>query len=382
MNVFLKEKNQRKVLSLIRTEKVISAANISKVVGLQPSTVHYIIQFLTSEGFVKISKTGNSTVNGGKPPTLLQLNETYGYIIGVELICNINRLVCVDFSGNILYSEELQTELVGEEYINSFITFLNSFIFKNSIDKRKLIGVCIAVSGIVGREGKDVVYSRMLKLQQYPLAVKIENAINVNVYVGNDANIGAIGYAMSSQVFGKYENFNYLTFNHDSENYGLGIVLHGQLYTGTYGMAGEIIDSLPSILQLLGEGIARYGNNHRIVQQYASLDYITLKDVMKEYEYNCPVSAYIIEQYSEKLSYHLVRLMALLNPEVFVVGGDIAEIKLLFDRFIWPKYIAKCKSLFPDFVQIPSVEFANQGKLSVAYGATTYIFHQLFNEFI
>ncbi|HAS79446.1 MAG TPA: ROK family transcriptional regulator, partial [Fusobacteriaceae bacterium] len=75
--------NHLAILELIKKEKEISRADISKKVNLTPASITKITKKLIEQNILKESKMG--TTSGGRPPVLLTLNNKAGYVIGINL---------------------------------------------------------------------------------------------------------------------------------------------------------------------------------------------------------------------------------------------------------------------------------------------------------
>ena len=81
----LTENSHKQVLNIIRTHREVSGAEISRLTGLQPSTILYILRILDRKGFIAISRTGDSTQKGGKKPVLWKIRPDIGVMLGIEV---------------------------------------------------------------------------------------------------------------------------------------------------------------------------------------------------------------------------------------------------------------------------------------------------------
>jgi predicted NBD/HSP70 family sugar kinase len=377
----LKEKNHRRVLNLIRNTSMISGAQLSKILGLHSSTIHYILQHLQSQNLIKINSTGTSTSSGGKPPTLWEINGEIAQILGIEMISNTLRISCTDFAGNTTTKIEYKIQAQGKDYIHEMIKCMQSFIDTYNI-KNKLLGIGIAVSGLIDKNGKHIIYSRLINIEQYPLADEISSIFKCPVVLSNDANTGALGFLWQKKENEIKKNFIYITSNMNVNNLGLGIIINSRLHTGGQGIAGELIETLPSLVQLMGEGTFKLGINHPIISIYNREETICLADIVKELEHNCAISAYIMEKFTTSFVQLLVRLSAIFDPEAFIIGGDITELKLVLDKYIKPLLLKNYNQYFPSNLIAPEILFAESGKYSVSQGATSLIMQLYLDEYI
>src|SRR4051794_11146438 len=90
-------KTRGMVLDLIRAARTISRVQLAATSGLTPPTISEAVRDLMADGLVVEVGRGAST--GGKPPTLLQLNPSARYSVGVLLERNTCVAVVVDLTG-------------------------------------------------------------------------------------------------------------------------------------------------------------------------------------------------------------------------------------------------------------------------------------------
>ena len=80
---FLKAYNETSILDLIRVEKRLSRADISKLTGLSPTAAGAIVSSLIDKGY--ICETGIGESSGGRKPVLLELRQDSYYSIGMDV---------------------------------------------------------------------------------------------------------------------------------------------------------------------------------------------------------------------------------------------------------------------------------------------------------
>lgn len=94
----------------------------------------------------------------------------------------------------------------------------------------EILGIGVAIPGIIDQERKIVLKSHALKLENYSLSF-LEQALGFPVYFENDANA-----AMLAEDTLKYANAIYLSLNH---TLGGAFCIDGQLVRGQNQKAGE-----------------------------------------------------------------------------------------------------------------------------------------------
>lgn len=96
----MKNLNLEKVYRTVLLNAPISRADISRLTGLNKVTVSNCIKDLLSEDIVR--EEGVVSAENGRPPMMLQLSESFGVIIGVELSGISTNVMITDLRGNIL----------------------------------------------------------------------------------------------------------------------------------------------------------------------------------------------------------------------------------------------------------------------------------------
>jgi glucokinase len=142
-----------------------------------------------------------------------------------------------------------QGEIIAREYsptpaqsgpdavIDSMLTAIEKTISAGKLKPSQLLGVGIGAAGIIDSDNGKVIFSPNLPgWHEVPLRDAIQQRFGIPAYMGNDANLAALG----EWCFGlrkKVANLIYITV---STGIGGGIIANGKLYTGACGAAGEI----------------------------------------------------------------------------------------------------------------------------------------------
>ena len=80
----VRENNRKLVLQTLFNADKTSRSSISKLVGLQKSTVSSIFLDLEAEGFVQELGIGESSNVGGRKPSMIRFNRQYGYVLAFD----------------------------------------------------------------------------------------------------------------------------------------------------------------------------------------------------------------------------------------------------------------------------------------------------------
>jgi glucokinase len=203
-------------------------------------------------------------------------------------------------------------------------------------------GVCAA--GFFDWRQRVLVHSpNMPGWNNVPLETKLSEALHVPVLAENDANAAALGEARQGAGRGSSDVI-YITV---STGIGAGLILDGRIYRGTGGFAGEAGHMVVKpdgplcgcgrhgCLETVASGtaIAREANGAiergrvTLLTQLAKEagGRVSAPDVFAAARQNDGVAREILGQAYHYLGIALVNLINLLNPEVIVIGGGVAQ---------------------------------------------------------
>ena len=257
LSLNIKEKSHRKILNAIRMCGEVSGAQLARLKKLQPSTLVYILRSLEKAGLIEMSRLGISTAVGGKPPKLWRLVAEKGYTIGLEIVPNEIRMSVTNFACKLIHQQISSNIEIhnSEQIVSSTKEIIFNFIKKYKLSHDKIIGVGIAIPGLVDSKQGLIHFSIPFFLKNNPLGKMLKEALNLPVIVANDANAGALGvkwYQDNTEILPS--NIVYLTINELFRGIGAGLIINGQLYEGISGSAGEIYEELPNLNILLERG--------------------------------------------------------------------------------------------------------------------------------
>ena len=228
-----KEHNRNLVLKTIFAQNSISRAEIARVTGLTRTTVSEIVANLLEEGLVSEIGVGSSL--GGKNPILLSLVDDSRYLIGLDLARDQFRGAVVNLRGK---TREMVTLPVnsnnGDEALALVYEILDRLMQAACLP---LVGIGIGTPGLVNIAEGTVVNSVNLDWKDLPLARLMEERYHLPVSILNDSQAAAIGEYTYGKAPASEGNLIVINARH---GIGAGIVIHGELFQGDGGSAGEI----------------------------------------------------------------------------------------------------------------------------------------------
>ena len=238
----LKVNNRKLVLELFRKNEILTAAEISKAIDISKTTVMKILDFLSLSGLILIAGKGDSTGEGGKKPVLFKLNERFALAAGVHILPDRIDIVVSDLFSKPLYSGTVKLDdNESLERVTGLIALsLEKIIKKNKISKKSILGIGIAIPGIVdSTKGVVCLSPRFPSWGTQAEFVKLisEKTNNViPVYIDNECRFKV--YAEKKSGVAK-DRKNIIAVE---AGYGLvaGIMINNEIIRGVHNLAGEI----------------------------------------------------------------------------------------------------------------------------------------------
>ncbi len=228
-----KQLNRDLVLKLIFDHETISRAEVARLTKLTRATVSEIVTGLMDEGLVEEIGYGESI--GGKAPILLSLVADSRYLIGLNLAKDKFVGAVVNLRGQIKEMVEFPVnERDGVQALQLVYQMLDQLTAKGW---KPLVGIGIGTPGLVNTREGVVVNAVNLDWQDLPLAQLLEARYRLPVSILNDSQATAIGEFVYGQDHPADSNLIVITVKH---GIGAGILIHGRLFQGDGGGAGEI----------------------------------------------------------------------------------------------------------------------------------------------
>lgn len=234
-------------------------------------------------------------------------------IIGIDLggtnvrvgLVEENRLLKVE-------SKPINNKGMQEEIVNDILNLINKF----EIDKIEGIGV--GVPGVVDLKN-GIVYEvqNIPSWKEVKLRKILNNNYNIPVYINNDANCFAAG----EKYFGKGQEYKNIVGLIVGTGLGAGIIMNGNLYSGSNCGAGEfgMIPFRESILENYCSGQffeLNYGKSGSDIYKEALTGDITAQKIFYEFGMNLGEAIKII-LYS-------------IDPDIIILGGSVSNAFNLF----------------------------------------------------
>ncbi len=340
-NKFLKKFNQTVILDLIRINKEISRAELSKLTGLSPTATGGIVSELMDKGY--ITKKGVGVSKGGRRPVMLELKPRSFYSIGVDMDINYLSFILMDTTNEVIEERLLKMPkpAVFEEVIKIAGKEIKKIIDNHNIQTDRLLGVGMSIPGMIDTRKEKIILAPNLEWENKEIKIPFEEFPDISVYAENEAMASAIG----ENWIGTCKGINNFVCINIKSGIGSGIFIEGKPYRGAGGSTGEVghivvddngikcgcgnygcletISSTTRIVEkakkLVKQGIVSKLNDVKDIEE---IDIDTIIVAAKDGD---EVSKNILIESARYLGLAISSIVNILNPEKIVIGKEFVN---------------------------------------------------------
>ncbi len=280
----------------------------------------------------------------GKKNTKASFEPQEGKIVGVDLGGTNIRAGVADGNGKILIQTSRPTEAEAgpEKVISNIVGAVKSVL--HSRGSSHIIGLGIGSPGpLNSKTGLVFSPANLPGWESVPLRDILEDRLGLPVFLGNDANLGALG----EYTFGAGKDYRNLVYMTVSTGIGGGVIDNGKLLEGATGAAGEIghmtIEAFGPVcncgnrgcLEALasGTGIRRRAiervraGEAGLLKSLAKGDpeSLTAEMVDKAARRGDAAAIELLHEAGVYLGIGTTNLLHLFNPEIVIIGGGVSR---------------------------------------------------------
>ena len=332
--------NRDVVLELIRTKQPVSRADLSRLSGLQPSTISSIVEQLLSEKW--IAEGAAARRPRGRRPTLLSLNSDM-VIIVADVRPQQAVIAVVDLNGRFLSREALPLVSDPERGVGNIIASMERMI--EMYPEKSFEGIGLSLPGRVDPVTERLILAPNLPWSLFDLKKAIESRIPLQVEMDNAAN----ACLLSELWFGRMDGVRNAVLVTISEGVGSAILVNGHLVTGKNGLAGEfghipIDPSGPQCNCGMKGCWETFASSRAALRYYAELNPnsspIVIQDLLNLAEDGDATAIVSLTKQATYIGRGLRLITAALSPELILLSGDITASWATFGPIVQAEFDA------------------------------------------
>jgi len=281
--------------------------------------------------------------------------------IGIDLGGTKTEGILLDENNKVIQRKRITTIQSYEKILESIASLVNDL--KKIANAKTTIGVC--TPGIVSKKTHLVKNSNTQCLIGKPLQDDLENKLQQNILMENDANC----FALAEAKLGAAKNFDVVFGVILGTGIGGGIIIDGKIHAGRTHIAGEWGHHT-----IRPNGNKCYCGNLGCVETYISgpslekrwTELTGKKESLQTISENLSgdKAQQWKDEFLENFAIGLANVIDILDPNVVVLGGGVSNIPFLYDEGKDKVY----KKVFSDYIETPILK-NNLGDSAGVFGA-------------
>lgn len=323
----LRESNRLRVLEVLRRQGPMTQVEIAGQTGLSPATVSNMVKDLDSAGAVELAPS----IRNGRRAVLVSLVTGNALLAGIAFGDRDIRVAVGTGPRDIVSTQRMPLPAdhhadEGMERASRLVADLVEGVGKTMADvKAACVGLPAPVDSVSGQVGSEGILPGW---RGVAVAEEMEGRLRAPVVLENTANLAALGELKC----GALEGTKHAVYIKLSHGVGAGLILGGELFRGSAGTAGEIghltIDENGPVCRCGNRGCLEtyIGSQALLDALAASHGAMRLRDVISRAIEGDPGCRRVLHDAGRHLGVAVAGLVNLVNPEVVVVGGQLARV--------------------------------------------------------
>ncbi len=322
--LLLRRLNEQSVLDTIRAMGPVSRAEIARVAGISKPTVSLALKALLDAGLVREAADG---VDGPTYGALFfEADPEAAAALGIDIGARYLRIALADVTGAIRAREDVEVNSGSSRSVLTRIPKLAARLVQQAGVRRERVACAtVGVPGVVESEtGRVGLAENVPGLEGKAVEALLAERLDLPVRAVNDVNLAALGERDEGAGRG-VESFVFVSVG---TGLGGGIVLGGELVTGSHGAAGELDlmrpaasgddPSAPAILEYAAE-------RHAEQNGAAGTAPANTVEIFERARTGENFSLEIVAEVARRIAAHVIPIAAVVDPQLVILGGGIGS---------------------------------------------------------
>ena len=324
----LREVGRLRVLQALHDAPTTSRSELAQATRLSRATVSSLVTDLLAAGLVEENSPDAHVRPTGRPAQPLALRASAAYAVGTDIGHQHVRVALCDLRGTPIWNTAVATEVdrAPGETLDLAADLIMRALRETGVDRVLGLGVDIAApvrepGGVLEAHG---IMPGWVGVQP---GAELQRRTGLTTRLANDADAGAL----AERRYGAGRSADDMIYVRLSAGIGAGIITGGRHLNGSGGLAGEI-----GHIQVTSQGrVCRCGNRGCLetvaspvaIARLLSSSWgqpVAVGDLLGLVEAGNRGAVRALEDAAEEIGRVLAHLVTLLNPELIVIGGDLA----------------------------------------------------------
>ena len=263
--------------------------------------------------------------------------------VGVDLGGTNIRAAVFDDGMKILGRSEIPTEAQegADEVISRIVTCVREALDRSSVAAGEVAGIGVGAAGLTDWRTGVVVLASNLRWRNVPLKERLEQELDgLRVEVDKDTNVAALAEAR----LGAGREFKHFLYVTAGTGIGGGLILHGTLYRGATGGAGDIghvvvdpegplcgcgdhgcVEVFSSGAGMVNRAREMLAGGEQAASSAMTVEALTPQTIFEAAREGDAVAAPVVETAGRALGLALADYVNINNPEAIVLGGGVVR---------------------------------------------------------
>jgi predicted NBD/HSP70 family sugar kinase len=369
------------LLQLFRTSRARTRNDVQNLTGLARSTVTIKIDALLAAQY--LVEDGSIVDGRGRPATRLRVNDRATTVLVADLGATHGRLAVSTAGGEVLAETVIESAIdTGPTAVLATVTAeLEKLLAESGRDPGTVRGVGLGVPGPVdwqtGRIARSI---SMPGWDDYPLRDHLREHFDVPAVVDNDANL--LGLGEQQRI---HPSAHLLIFVKVGTGVGSSVVIDGTLLRGSDSAEGDIGHAkIPGVTETCSSCGARgclaaIASGRAMVRDLERLGHPveTTRDVVDLVRLGNPDAVRVVTAAGRALGDVLSTAVSLLNPDVVVIGGDVAHAHEHFLHGVRETLLSRSQPLATAHLRIAPSQLGDRAGIT---GATAMVADEVFGR--
>jgi len=346
----LRRLNTADILREIRSNGPMSRTSIANATGLSQVTVNQIARRLRKAGHVveeRGDEASGHSCRRGRKISLLRFNAASGYVLGIDIAPRAVVVLVADLNGKIIAEERRRVGAIRQLHPNPLLalvrTAAQAALARARVPHSAIKAAGIGVPGRVDPSSGRISLAPALPGWDGLIVGRLPlRSLDCPIVVENDMHLAML----AERGFGSAKAVDNAVYLHLGVGIGLGILVHGELYTGPAGAAGEIAfipvcstEETPegnfgtfewaagsTAFERLGRRAAA-SSPGGLIQELAGGDFsrIDARVVVEAASQGDAGAAAVLSEVVKQLARGICAVQCVLDPSTIILGGEVSR---------------------------------------------------------
>lgn len=324
----LRTMNERLLLDYLRERGPASRGDLAKATGLSKPTVSAALAGLEAAGLVH--QIGSIGGRPGPATAIYDMNASAGQVAGIDIGRDWIRLAVADLRGSFIARRDVRnTARASGDLVRKVRQLADSVTAEIGMKWTEITHATIGSPGVLNQTTGRLELAPNLPGWGRPgLVDKLRSALEIDLVIENDINLAAVGELTAGAGQG-VANFVMVSVG---TGVGMGIVINGELYVGARGAAGEVA-FLPADSEVPDDEVRQHGMTEAVAAaggiawaaKRAGLAFASAKEIFAAAAAGDTRALAVVEAEGRRIGALLIAVVAILDPELVVLGGGIGR---------------------------------------------------------